>query len=92
MSPALELYLMISPPKQDLNLAGYMCMIVIGQIIMLVGMHLLIGSMHMEMCVYMSVLMGMNQIPMAMFMRVRVAVLMGVLQGNGVLDHENRSD
>ena len=55
-----------------------------------VGVGRLILAVDMGVAVYMSMLVGMHQIPMGVLVRVGVAMGMGMLQRNGILDHQHR--
>ena len=50
-----------------------------------------IGTVDMGVGVDMGVLMGVELIAVAVFVAVGMGVLMGVLEGNGVEDHQERS-
>ena len=66
-----------------------MGMLVTFDAFMLMAVHILILTVGMGVDMGMVVDMGMNQFPMPMLMAVGVGMLVGMLQGNGIFDHQN---
>ena len=60
------------------------------QIFMVVIVNGFIAFVDVGVGVDVLMLVGVNQIAVAMFMAVDMSMLVGVLQGNGILDHQNR--
>ena len=67
---------------QMLVLHGFMMMFVIIAVL----------AMNMDMCMGVRMLMGVDGISVGMFVGVRVCMLMGMLQPNGILDHKISAD